>query len=203
MTQQVVSNSYRVVAALDFSALGERAVVEAVRACAGHPHAELHVIVVASDEDGLLRLPGEHRGLYAQEEADTLARNQVAEMLADEEDLVHSSGLEKVAVYVAPGIAAERIVALASSIDADLIVLGTHGRTGLSRLVLGSVAEEVVRRASCNTLVIRPRDFLNGEKLPEIQPALKPGEHMLRPFEHRPTYHYVRRSSSSSLMPAS
>lgn len=39
----------------------------------------------------------------------------------------------------------------------DLIVMGTHGRTGLSRFLMGSVAERVVREAPCPVLVVRPK----------------------------------------------
>jgi nucleotide-binding universal stress UspA family protein len=47
------------------------------------------------------------------------------------------------------------ILAVAAEINADLIVMGTHGRTGLSRLLMGSVAEQVVRSASCPVLTVR------------------------------------------------
>jgi universal stress protein A len=47
------------------------------------------------------------------------------------------------------GDPAGAIVDLASQENADMIVLGTHGRTGLSRLLMGSVAEAIVRRAEC------------------------------------------------------
>jgi hypothetical protein len=52
--------------------------------------------------------------------------------------------------------------------------------------------------------VIRPRDFLDGEKVPEIQPPLQPDEHPLLPFHGPPTYHYVPRASREPdrLMPA-
>jgi hypothetical protein len=52
--------------------------------------------------------------------------------------------------------------------------------------------------------VIRPRDFLEGERVPEIQPALKPGEHPLLPFRTAPTYHYVHRMNRESgrIMPS-
>ena len=46
----------------------------------------------------------------------------------------------------------------AQSFDADVIVLGTHGRKGVARLILGSTAEGVVRRAPCSVLVARERD---------------------------------------------
>jgi nucleotide-binding universal stress UspA family protein len=54
------------------------------------------------------------------------------------------------------GVAWEEIVRAASDEHADLIVIGTHGRTGLDRLLLGSVAERVVRRAPCPVLSVRP-----------------------------------------------
>jgi nucleotide-binding universal stress UspA family protein len=52
----------------------------------------------------------------------------------------------------APRALARAVVAVASEIDADLIVMKTHGRKGLSHLILGSVAEEVVRGAPCPVL---------------------------------------------------
>src|SRR5262249_16819051 len=47
------------------------------------------------------------------------------------------------------------ILHLAATTPCDLIVMGTHGRTGLSRLLMGSVAEEVVRKASCPVLTLK------------------------------------------------
>lgn len=49
------------------------------------------------------------------------------------------------------------ICAAAQKLGADLIVIGTHGRGGLSHALLGSVAEKVVRRAPCPVLTVRPR----------------------------------------------
>ncbi len=48
----------------------------------------------------------------------------------------------------------EQIIATAQTLKVDLIVIGTHGRTGLRRVVLGSVAEEVLRHAPCPLLVV-------------------------------------------------
>lgn len=53
------------------------------------------------------------------------------------------------------GNPATTIVAMARRMKADLIVMGTHGRTGLKRMVIGSVAERVVRLAHCSVLVVR------------------------------------------------
>ena len=56
---------------------------------------------------------------------------------------------------LAMGDPAGEIVRIAGDEKVDSIVLGTHGRTGLSRLLMGSVAEGVVRRAPCPVLVYR------------------------------------------------
>jgi nucleotide-binding universal stress UspA family protein len=48
------------------------------------------------------------------------------------------------------------IVRCAKQNNMDLIVIGTHGRTGLNHMLLGSVAEKVVRKASCPVLTVRP-----------------------------------------------
>lgn len=52
---------------------------------------------------------------------------------------------------------ADWIVRAARALRADLIVMGTHGRTGVTRMVLGSVATRVVAIASCPVLTVRPR----------------------------------------------
>jgi nucleotide-binding universal stress UspA family protein len=49
----------------------------------------------------------------------------------------------------------EGILRVAEAINADLIVMGTHGRTGLSRLFMGSVAEQVLRKAHCPVLTLK------------------------------------------------
>jgi universal stress protein A len=53
------------------------------------------------------------------------------------------------------GQAAQAIVHLAEKEQADLIVMGTHGRTGMSRLLMGSVAEHVMRHAVCPVVTVR------------------------------------------------
>lgn len=58
---------------------------------------------------------------------------------------------------LAEGDPAEEIVRAAAEISADLIVMSTHGRTGLGRVLMGSVAEHVARRATCPVLTVRGR----------------------------------------------
>lgn len=57
--------------------------------------------------------------------------------------------------HLLTGDPAEAIVRFAADQGADLIVMGTHGRTGLRRLLMGSVAEAVVRRAPCPVLTFK------------------------------------------------
>jgi nucleotide-binding universal stress UspA family protein len=54
------------------------------------------------------------------------------------------------------GEPAAEIVSFARSAGVDLVVVGTHGRTGLEHALMGSVAERVVRRAHCPVLTVRP-----------------------------------------------
>lgn len=59
---------------------------------------------------------------------------------------------------VVTGYAAEEIIHYANAVNADLIVMGTHGRKGLDRVLFGSVAEKVVKTASQPVMTIRPCD---------------------------------------------
>lgn len=59
-------------------------------------------------------------------------------------------------LYVATGDPSAHVLDVAKRVGADLIVLATHGRKGLRRLILGSVAERVVREAPCPVLTVRP-----------------------------------------------
>ncbi len=63
---------------------------------------------------------------------------------------------------VVQGRAADKIVGLARSEKADLIAMSTHGRTGLDRVVFGSVAEEVLRSVGIPVLLVRPK--LKGDQ---------------------------------------
>jgi nucleotide-binding universal stress UspA family protein len=61
------------------------------------------------------------------------------------------------------------ILAVAKQIGADLIVIGTHGRTGLRRLLMGSVAEQVVRKAPCPVLTVKNPMATGLEVLPAAE----------------------------------
>jgi nucleotide-binding universal stress UspA family protein len=93
-----------------------------------------------------------------------LDKTEAAALTGEEEDarkaLVEHArqqiGLEASDVHILRGEAHEEIVRTAELLSVSYIVLGTHGRTGISRMVLGSVAERVARHARCSVLVARP-----------------------------------------------
>jgi nucleotide-binding universal stress UspA family protein len=78
------------------------------------------------------------------------ARAQLAERHA-----AHLATIPKASTDLLIGTGAKSIVEHAQKTHADLIVMGTHGRTGLPHLLLGSVAERVVRTATCPVLTTR------------------------------------------------
>jgi nucleotide-binding universal stress UspA family protein len=67
------------------------------------------------------------------------------------------------------GFAADSIVRVAREVEADLIVIGTHGRTGAERAVLGSIAESVLRNATCPVLTVN--QTCSGHSTRNGQPA--------------------------------
>lgn len=73
-------------------------------------------------------------------------------------------------IHVAVGRPAQEIVWAAAHFDVELVVMGSHGRKGLSRLLLGSVSERVVRLAGCAVRIVREKNHDPQYKLPEIEP---------------------------------
>ncbi|MPW22572.1 universal stress protein [Paraburkholderia sp. CNPSo 3157] len=81
------------------------------------------------------------------------------------------TGTARTVEVVSPGEdVAHRIVAIATGWHADVIVMGTHGRRGFRRLMLGSVAERVLRSAACPVLMIPAR--VNGTNGASADPAV-------------------------------
>jgi nucleotide-binding universal stress UspA family protein len=70
------------------------------------------------------------------------------------------------------GNPASEIVRFAADEGVDLIVMGTHGRSGLSRLLMGSVAELVVRAAACPVLTVKQPASKKTQSIPRVEVAL-------------------------------
>lgn len=101
----------------------------------------LHVIQVTSLSEGT-------------ESALDLAFEKADEILAGAEESAADQGRD-VETTAVEGHAAKSIVSYAEDNDIDHIVMGSIGRSGVRRLLLGSVAESVVRRAPCDVTLIR------------------------------------------------
>lgn len=122
---------------------------------AKHFHAELHILYVLQEMLLITTDPGQ---LLMTPTVDVDAARKSAEQAL--ERLPDAGQREGLTVVRATGEGSPfvEIVRYARENDIDLIVLGTHGRTGLKHVFLGSVAENVVRKASCPVLTIRPTD---------------------------------------------
>jgi nucleotide-binding universal stress UspA family protein len=92
--------------------------------------------------------------LYTQEQEPTLIA-QYDKLLARASDDARKAGATRVESKLLQGMPVTEIVRFAREASFGLIVMGTHGRTGIAHALIGSVAERVVRKAPCPVLVIR------------------------------------------------
>ncbi|MDZ7266439.1 MAG: universal stress protein [candidate division KSB1 bacterium] len=122
----------------------------------------LHV-VTAREHNAVAAFPELDPACAAEEEA---AEEEVAERLG----LQPSQRLQVRRELRHNAHPAEEITRFAAEMQADLIVTGTHGRTGLSHLILGSLAEDLMRTANCPVLVARTAGpGASGEVMPYLQ----------------------------------
>jgi universal stress protein A len=142
----------RIMVPTDFSPASDAA-LEYARALASEFGASIDLAHVFDDSftsgafvgDGTVMMPVELRESLV---------NWVREQL-EQRHAGHPNTLSASSTVLLMGAPAKRIVEHARETHADLIVMGTHGRSGLSHLLLGSVAERVVRTATCPVLTWR------------------------------------------------
>jgi nucleotide-binding universal stress UspA family protein len=89
------------------------------------------------------------------------------------------------ATHVRIGVAAAQILQVAAEISADLILVGSHGHAGVTRLLVGSVSERVVREAKCPVMVVREKSYLPAQ-LYEMETVQDHAKHYVAP--HRYSY---------------
>ncbi len=142
---------HRILCPTDFSSVADAGVAHAASLAAreGAELVLLHVLApitayVLPDVVGSIAVDLEER-----------SREDARHELRRLRDRVRSTGVRTHTVLV-QGYAPSQIARAAERLRCELIVLGTHGRTGLTRMLLGSVAEAVVRRAPCPVLTLRP-----------------------------------------------
>jgi len=210
---------YVIVVGIDYSPTAELALDKALELAAERPRAEVHVVHVLPTT--LPALSPELAVLSAGVTLPTL--EEAAERL---ESYVERKVLAFGAAYSGPARTAPRVVPhlrvdvptseiaeLAADLEADLVVVGTHGRRGLARLTMGSVAEATVRFAPCPVLVVRPKAA--PPPIPAIEPpcarcvearnATEGGAYWCEQHQERHgqrhTYHQGDRASADTNMP--
>lgn len=137
---------HNIVAAVDFSAISKHALRYAIALASG---SDAHLSVIH-----VLRADWRYEMLVSPPETDLEqidAEQQLKTLIGD---LRTNSKLD--ALLLRHGPICDAILTFAVQCSADLLILGTHGRGGLSKLSLGSVAEEILRRAACPVLTVGP-----------------------------------------------
>lgn len=167
MTQS--SPMYRIVVGFDFSDTAENALDEAIAIAGRRSPAELHLVSVVEEAS---RGPSLRRKDRLVDTVDGMRES--LEGVARERVRFWTASLGEQAfrtiIHVRIGGAADQVAELASEVSADLLVVGTHGRRGVQRLVMGSVAERVLKLAKSPVLVVRPKEYQPLEELAAPEP---------------------------------
>lgn len=151
-----------IIAGCDLSAPADLALE---RACAlALQHQAKLVVVHAQANDEMQPSAGDSAMLQMLGEVSGAVKTEEAIRLADKLAAIEAKGVTTELISRV-GPADELLAAVATEIKAELIVLGTHGHSGLSRFLLGSVAASTIRHATCDVLVVRG---------PGTQPFTKP-----------------------------
>jgi nucleotide-binding universal stress UspA family protein len=154
---------YIILAALALDETGELALREAARVAQQHPESELHLVHVVLEEapaTSALELVSLDTRLAA-------APAQIQQYV----EQVWSETPSKVVAHLRAGQPSRSILQTAVDINADIIVVGTHRRAGIKKLMLGSVAEQVLQHAHCPVLIALPKDYTGKAPSDMIQPA--------------------------------
>jgi nucleotide-binding universal stress UspA family protein len=144
----------KIIAGTDFSDESTAALAHAV-AIAKQQGAELHLVHAVQPIELTPPYPPYPIGaasLYAEQNQEI--QENARKLLDAEAERLEASGV-RVNQSLSTDLPARSLVDAAEELEADLIVVGTHGRRGLSRFLLGSVAQHVVQRAHCDVLVTR------------------------------------------------
>lgn len=141
---------------VDGSPSSDKALDEAIRLAifSGAKISLLHVM------DDLSHVTGFESATYYVQQLVPMMRAAGENLLAKEGEKVLAHGLQVECVLIAqgPGRVFEHVAEHARTSHADLIVLGSHGRRGVNRVLLGSDAEQIIRHAPVPVLVVRGKD---------------------------------------------
>lgn len=176
----------QVVVAYDFTHSGREALSRALALVKRAPSHVLHFVCVLDPHMANPAVPtkGSVDYRYAEQVEQALVNALSADFdRAEIADKVHFF------VHVRIGKAADEILNLAAEVGADLIVIGTKGLTGVEHLMLGSVAEKVVREAGCAVIVARAKKYPYVPRL-EIT-SVSPHGHYVPPHRYQYEDHRI------------
>jgi nucleotide-binding universal stress UspA family protein len=151
-----MTTTRNVVVAYDFSDHGQAVLDRAIALVARAPFHVLHFVTALDSRTGIAAMPPPGHVDYAY--ADSV-RDRLMETITKAFQNLDSAAEISFFVHTRIGSPADEILDLAKEVGADLIFIGTHGYTGLKHLVMGSVAERVVREAKCAVMVVRPKTY--------------------------------------------
>lgn len=146
----------QVVVAYDFSPSSEQALSRAVEVAARAPQHVLHIVAALDPHDRMATADKLEGVTY--ETADHIQKQVVERVTAAFAGRPTAADVQFF-VHARIGKPATEILGLASDVGADLIFIGSHGKTGVERFLLGSVSERVVREAQCPVLVARAKTY--------------------------------------------
>ncbi len=164
-----MSNSekaFQLVVGYDFSEQSQLALAQALTQCGLHESNVVHVLGVLDPRKGLGAFGSDGKVDFDAAEA---AQKEIADEVQAKISALSTSSIAHF-VHTRIGDPAKELIGLADETGADLIVVGTHGRTGVSRLLMGSVAEKVVRNGTCPVLVVRPAQHPSQDIPEALQP---------------------------------
>lgn len=171
-TTSVDGKPYIIVVGVDFSEASELAVHRAFELASEREQSELHLVNVVQTYGPQVayEMPMDASALTVLTTAEARTRFKAYADQAVARFTAQNAGqrLSRVFTHVRFDSVADEIAQLAADLEADLVVVGTHGRRGLSRMLLGSSAEATVRLAPCPVLVVRPK------ALPDSPPRIEP-----------------------------
>ena len=143
-----------VVVAYDFSASSDEALGLAADIACREPIHVLHILTAIDHRHGLPVAPVHKADYEYADTIQTMLADRVREVFAGRRAI----GEVHFFVYARLGHPADEVLGLATEVGADLVLIGSHGRTGVDRLVLGSTSEKVAREAKCPVMVVRAPD---------------------------------------------
>jgi nucleotide-binding universal stress UspA family protein len=162
-----------VLIATDFSPCSERALLHAVSA-AHHFGSTLHLVHIVQPGFFTLVPPEGYIGMQqAMDRTIELSHAEADARLADVLARTHCADLRH-RTWVDAGAVGDSLRALIRREHIDLAIVGTHGRTGLRKIVLGSVAEDLFRHAACPVLTVGPRSWNSDPQSVRLKHILFP-----------------------------